>query len=83
MRTAMVAAGVMVAATIIGSGVAPAAEKVATPEPGTWEYRLGLETGTLPTLESVSGQQESARAGNSAAVVEVGGQLYRVGIDTQ
>ena len=82
MRTAMVAAGVMVAATIIGSGVAPAAEKVATPEPGTWEYRSAMETGALPSSQSVKPATE--KDGSKAAVpaIEVGGVTYRLGIDT-
>lgn len=77
MKTLMVAAAVM----ILGSGAALAVEKTA-PEAGTWEYQLALETGALPASDSVKAQKESGRADASVPTIEVGGFVYRIGIDT-
>ena len=78
MRTLMVAA--IMAATVIGSGAALAVEKA--PEAGTWEYRVALETGSLPAPDSAKAQKESGRQDASVATVEAGGVVFRVGIDT-
>ncbi|MBE0568289.1 MAG: hypothetical protein IH577_01250 [Deltaproteobacteria bacterium] len=53
---------------------------VQTPDPNDWEYRVALETGSL--LPDVG----TFNAGSGPAVdvptVEAGGNIYRVGIDT-
>ena len=81
MRTGMVTA-IMAAAIIIGSGAALAAGQPKAPEPGSWEYRWALETGTLPASDAGKPQKDSARADAQVATVEIGGRVYRVGIDT-
>ncbi len=72
---------VVVAVMVIGSGAALAAETTA-PEPGTWQYQLALETGTLPASDSPKSAKADGGADASAPVIEVGGHAYRVGIDT-
>ncbi|MGE5189839.1 MAG: hypothetical protein ACM3NF_07270, partial [Gemmatimonadota bacterium] len=62
MKTLMIAI-VAAAATVMAGGTALAGEKTNAPEPGTWEYQLALETGTLPPSPSAKLQQQSARAG--------------------
>ncbi len=81
MRTYMVAAVVVAAVTVIGGGAALAVEKKA-PEIGTWQYGLALETGTLPASDSVKASKATGRADATVPVIEVGGRVYRVGIDT-
>jgi hypothetical protein len=81
MKTLM-AAVVVAAATIIGSGAAQANEATKAPEPGTWEYQWAMETGTLPSTGSAKPQNESRLAGEPVPTVEIGGLVYRVGIDT-
>lgn len=55
--------------------------RVRTPDPNDWEYRVALETGSLPSGEG------ALNAGNGAAAVvptvEIGGVVYRIGIDTK
>lgn len=75
-------AAVAVAATIIGSGAALANESTKAPEPGTWEYQWAMETGTLPSSGSANPQAESRPAAEPVSTVEIGGLVYRVGIDT-
>ncbi len=82
MRRNMVAGIVTAAAILIGSGAALAAEKTKAPEPGTWEYRWALETGTLPASDVAKAQTDSGRNDKSVATIEIGGRVYRVGIDT-
>src|SRR3990172_328555 len=54
--------------------------RVRTPDPSDWEYRVALETGSLPSDAGV------LSAGNSSGGVaprgEIGGVVYRIGIDT-
>ena len=71
-----------VAVLAVGSGAALAVEKKA-PEPGTWEYQLALETGTLPASGQAKAKDASARKDAQGSVIEVGGQFYRLGIDTK
>lgn len=54
--------------------------RVQNPDTNDWEYRSALETGNLPSEAIVP----SAGSGPEANVptVEVGGIIYRVGIDT-
>ena len=54
--------------------------RVRTPDPSDWEYRVALETGSLPSDAGVL----SARNGAAVVVptVEIGGVVYRIGIDT-
>jgi hypothetical protein len=54
--------------------------RVWTPEPNDWEYRVALETGNLPPEAGAL----NAGSGTAANVptVEIGGIVYRVGIDT-
>lgn len=76
-------AAVILAGTIgIGVGTAAQAEEKKAPEPGTWRYQVALETGALPASESVKMQKESGRTGASVPAIEVGGIVYRIGIDT-
>ncbi len=82
MRTGMVTAIMAAAAIIIGSGAALAAEKPKAPEPGSWEYRWAMETGTLPASDAGTVKKDNARADAQVATVEIGGRVYRVGIDT-
>lgn len=82
MKTLMVAAVVMAAVMIIGSGAAQAVEKK-VPETATQEYQPTLETGALPASDSVTGQKESGRTDTSVSTIELGGVTYRIGIDTQ
>lgn len=72
---------VVAAATVIGSGAALAAEKGA-PETGTQEYQLALETGALPASEFAKLQKESSLADASVPTIEIGGLVYRLGVDT-
>jgi len=54
--------------------------RVRTPDPNDWEYRVAQETGSLPSGEG------ALNAGNGAAAVvptvEIGGVVYRIGIDS-
>ncbi len=82
MRRIMAGGIVAAAAIIIGSGAAFAGEKAKAPEAGTWEYQWALETGTLPASHAVKEQKNGAPAGERAATVEIGGRVYRIGLDT-
>jgi len=73
---------VVAAVMILGSGAALAVEKKA-PEAGPWEYQLALETGKLPASDSVNAQKKSGPADESVPMIEVGGRVYRVGVDTE
>jgi hypothetical protein len=55
--------------------------RIQTPDTNDWGYRSALETGNLPSKVIVP----SAGSGREANVptVEVGGIVYRVGIDTK
>ncbi|MCL5966465.1 MAG: hypothetical protein M1550_04525 [Deltaproteobacteria bacterium] len=68
-------------ATMIAGGAAWAAGKSA-PEQGTWQYQEALETGKLPVGYFSDASGKSALAKGKDVVVEVGGRLYRGGIDT-
>ena len=53
---------------------------VRTPDPNDWEYRVALETGSLPPDVGAL----NAGSGPAAVVptVAIGGVVYRIGIDT-
>jgi hypothetical protein len=59
----------------VGSGT-----RALAPDPTDWEYRWALETGNLPS-EAGALNAGSGRAAN-VPTVEIGGIVYRVGIDT-
>ncbi len=80
MKTSTVAL-ILAAATVIAGGTALAGEKTA-PEPGTREYQAALETGSLPASAPDKARKESGRANSPVPTIEVGGVVYRVGIDT-
>ncbi len=82
MRTGMVTTIMAAAAIIIVSGAALAAEKPKAAETGSWEYRWALETGTLPASDAGKVQKDNARTDAQVATVEIGGRVYRVGLDT-
>lgn len=82
MRTGVGAGIVAAAAIIIGSDAALAGEQAKAPEPGTWEYRQALETGTLPASDVAKAQNNIARNDKPVATVEIGSRVYRVGLDT-
>ncbi len=82
MRTVMVAAIMAAAAIVIGSGAALAAGKPKAPEPGSWEYRWAMETGTLPASDAGKVTKGRAPTGEPVVTVEIGGRAYRLGIDT-
>ncbi|HZW36267.1 MAG: hypothetical protein ACM319_10215 [Deltaproteobacteria bacterium] len=51
------------------------------PEPGSWEFQAAQETGSLPA--GYFGTDKAAKgSADQPAVVEVGGQSYRIGVDT-
>jgi hypothetical protein len=54
--------------------------RVRTPDPNDWEYRVAMETGSLPSDVGAF----KAESGSAADIptVEIGGVVYRVGIDT-
>lgn len=49
-------------------------ERVQPLDPNSWEYRLAMETGNLPSGGGLQG---------AVPTVEIGGLVYRIGIDTQ
>ncbi len=80
MKTSTVAL-ILAAATVIAGGTALAAEKKA-PEPGTLEYQAALETGGLPASTPAAAHKKADPRTAQAKTIEVGGVVYRVGIDT-
>jgi len=54
--------------------------RVRTPDPNDWEYRVAMETGSLPSNAGAF----NAESGSAADIpmVEIAGVVYRVGIDT-
>ena len=54
--------------------------RVQTPDTNDWEYRSALETGNLPSEAIVADAGRGPEA--NVPTVEVGGIVYRVGIDT-
>ncbi len=71
-----------VSAVMAWSGASLAAEKpeAKTPEYGTWEYQMAMETGKLPS-ESSTFAAQSASA-EKIPTIEIGGVTYRIGVDT-
>ena len=81
-KIAKIAAIAAVAAVMAGSNVSFAAEEknAKTPEFGTWEYQWALETGNLPSeTGKPAAKPDSYR---DIPTIELGGLVYRVGIDT-
>jgi len=73
-------AGVMALTTMIYAGPVLAAGDKA-PEPGSWEFQAAMETGSLPA--GYFGTDKAAKnSADKPALVEVGGQSYRIEIDT-
>lgn len=73
-------AAVMALTTMIYAGpVLAAGDKAA--EPGSWEFQVAMETGSLPT-GSFGTDKAAKDSADKPAVVEVGGRSYRIGIDT-
>jgi hypothetical protein len=54
--------------------------RVQAPDPNDWEYRVAMETGSLPSDVGAF----NAAGGSVAGIptVEIGGTVYRIGIDT-
>lgn len=73
-------AGVMALTTMIYAGSVQAAGDKA-PEPGSWEFQAAMETGSLPA-GSFGTDKAAKDSADKAAHVEVGGESYRIGIDT-
>jgi len=84
MKTNLVRMAVLVVAAVTIAAPAFAgrtqAEREMSLDPNDFEYRVALETGTLPSDASVL----KAGSGPAADVptIEAGGVIYRVGIDT-
>lgn len=75
-----------VAATLatFGGRYAPAADKE-TPQPLTWEYQAAMETGSLPSSDFEGSRTDAERpsvAPEMSPTIEVGGIVYRIGVDT-
>ncbi len=69
----------------LADGKAPArdtARDKAT-EPYTWQYLLALETGNLPVDHSGVDAAKGGGSRDTVPVIDVGGRLYRLGVDTQ
>lgn len=79
---ALAVAGVVASSGVaLAGGKAPAQAKA--PEPNTWEYAVALEMGNLPADFSKVDTAKNAISRDADPVIEVGGRVYRVGVDTQ
>lgn len=52
------------------------------PEPGSWQYRVALETGSLPADYFKVDTAKYRSSSETGPGIEVGGIVSRVGVDT-
>jgi hypothetical protein len=78
-KIGVLAVAASIAITMAWSGTVLAGDKA--PERGSWEYQAAMETGSLPA-GSIDAGKAAKDSADKPPLVEIGGIVYRIGIDT-